>query len=158
MFNCDCCGVTSEAKEKCNIVPMQTRIKYYDNGTTGLETVKEHKLCKTCKKISLEREMVQLPPTEFTFSKYNMTALPWTVIKSAETYYKHLLALNIVGYCNSGECEIRPRPDDMAVMLEDENGYQSWTHVPKDIWNEYLKRIGARNENIRKQNTRTNSS
>lgn len=84
--------------------------------------------------------MVQLPPSEFTYGRYDMMALPWAVIGSTDAYYEHLLALNIIGYCDSMECEIRPRPDDVAVMFEDENGYQSWVHVPKDVWVEYIRR------------------
>lgn len=84
--------------------------------------------------------MTQLPPSEFTYGRYDMVHLPWEIIRSTDAYYKHLLTLNIIGYCDSAECEIRPRPDDMAVMLEDEDGYQSWVHVPKDVWAEYIRR------------------
>jgi len=83
--------------------------------------------------------MVQLPPSEFTFGRYGSIILPWDVIKSTADYVEWLLAQNITGYCNSGDCEIRPRPDDMAVMFEDEDGFQSWVHIPIDIWKEHLK-------------------
>jgi len=84
--------------------------------------------------------MIQLPPSQFTYGKYDMIHLPWATIRSTEAYYEYLLALNIIGYCNSIECEIRPQPDDMAVMFENEDGYQSWTRVPKDVWKEFVER------------------
>lgn len=48
MFHCDKCGKISQPKEKCNIVPVKTRTKHYNNGTVGIETVQEQKLCKEC--------------------------------------------------------------------------------------------------------------
>lgn len=84
--------------------------------------------------------MNQLPPSEFTYGKYDMAALPWATIRSTAAYYEYLLSLNIIGWCDSMECEIRPRPDDMAVMIEDEDGFQSWVHVPKDVWKEFMRR------------------
>jgi len=48
MYKCEKCGKISQTKEKCNIVPVETRTKVYDNGTTGTETVKEQKLCGGC--------------------------------------------------------------------------------------------------------------
>ena len=83
--------------------------------------------------------MIQLPPSEFTYSRYSLSLLPWAIIKSTATYFKWLLAQNIIGYCNSMDVRIRSRPDNMAVMLE-EDGSQIWCHIPMDIWNEYLKR------------------
>lgn len=84
--------------------------------------------------------MIQLPPDEFIFSKYDRLLLPWATIGTTDAYYEYLLSQNIVGYCDSGECEIRPRPD-VAVMFEDEDGCQSWVHVPKNVWGEYMKRV-----------------
>jgi len=51
MYNCDACGKTSEPKEKCNIVPVRFRKKYYpEHNTTGQEIVREQKLCNKCAK------------------------------------------------------------------------------------------------------------
>ncbi len=82
--------------------------------------------------------MVSLPPVEFTYGKYSAQILSWETIKSTGNYFKYLLSQNVVGYCDSILCEIRPRADDMAVMFEDENGAQSWTHVPKDIMQGFI--------------------
>jgi len=50
MYKCDKCGKISEPKEKCNVVPVQFRKKFYPkDGTTGTEIVKEQKLCNECK-------------------------------------------------------------------------------------------------------------
>ncbi len=84
--------------------------------------------------------MIQLPPSEFTYGKYDMVPLPWATIRSTDAYYEYLLSLNILGYGDSMECEIRPRPDNMVVLFEDEHGFQAWMHVPKDVWAEYMKR------------------
>lgn len=84
--------------------------------------------------------MVQLPPTEFSYSRYGTIILPWDVIKSTANYLKWLLAQNIIGYCNSMECEIRPRTNDMAVMFEID-GFYSWIHIPIHIWKQYLKQL-----------------
>lgn len=45
MYKCDACGRISEPKEGCNIVPVQTRVKHYKEGTVGREIVKEQKMC-----------------------------------------------------------------------------------------------------------------
>lgn len=84
--------------------------------------------------------MVQLPPTEFTYSKYGNVGIPWAAIKTTKSYYEWLLAQNIIGYCNSLECEIRPRKDDMAVMFE-VDGFESWVHIPIEVWKAYLKQL-----------------
>ncbi len=54
MYKCNACGKDSEPKERCNIVPIKTRVKHYKRtdkhpeGTTGFETVKETKVCDEC--------------------------------------------------------------------------------------------------------------
>jgi len=85
--------------------------------------------------------MKQLPPSEFTYGKYNMITLPWAVIRTTNNYITWILNQNIIGFCDSGECEIRPRPDEMAVMIEDaeNNNYQYWIHIPKDVWKDFLQ-------------------
>lgn len=82
--------------------------------------------------------MIQLPSSEFTYAKYGYTDIPWDSVKSTASYLEWLLAQNIIGYCNSMECEIRPRKDEMAVMFEIDN-WQSWAHIPMDIWEKYLR-------------------
>lgn len=83
--------------------------------------------------------MVQLPPSEFTYSKYGRFILSWEVIKTPKNYYEWLLKQNIIGYCNSIECKVRPRKNEMSIMFEDKNGQQGWSHIPIDIWQKYLK-------------------
>lgn len=76
----------------------------------------------------------RLQPCAFTYGKYGQIHLSWDTIKLTKNYIDALLKLNIVGYCDGKDIEVRPRPDDMAVMFEDDDGFQSWVHVPKDIW------------------------
>ena len=85
--------------------------------------------------------MKEWPPDQFTYGKYDLVLLPWATIRSTEAYHEHLLSLNIVGFCDAALVEVRPRPDDMAVMFEDDSGYQSWLHVPKDVWKEFMKKF-----------------
>ena len=86
--------------------------------------------------------MIQLPPTEFTFRKYDGGTIPWSIAqKSTEEFITWLLSQNIIGYCNSMDCEILPRIDEIAVMFEIDE-YQTWSHISIEVWNEYLKRLG----------------
>jgi len=78
--------------------------------------------------------MISLPPSEFTFAKYNGMDLPYATICSTDTYIAALMREHIIGYCDGGEIEIRPRLDDMAVMFEDDDWNQFWGHVSKDVW------------------------
>lgn len=56
MYKCDKCGKNSQSKDKCNIIPIKFRKKYYPkHNTTGQEIVKEQKLCSECKKRKLEK-------------------------------------------------------------------------------------------------------
>lgn len=89
--------------------------------------------------------MIQFPSFEFTYGKYGSSIIPWKVIKSTEAYIKFLLSKNIIGYCKSIECKIRPRKDDMAVMFEIDD-WQSWVHIPIDIWQKFLENENG-NEN-----------
>jgi len=85
--------------------------------------------------------MVQLPPSQFVFGKYDSGTIPYSVaVRGMQQYVDFLMKSNIVGYCDSAECEMRPREDDMAVMI-DEDGYETWGHVPKDVWNEFMKQL-----------------
>ena len=83
--------------------------------------------------------MIQLPSNHFTFSRYGACIASWKDIKSTESYIKFLLSKNIIGYCKSIECEIRPRIDEMAVMFEEEDGWQGWSHIPIDVWLKFLE-------------------
>ena len=88
--------------------------------------------------------MIQLAPIEFTFGRYGLGYIPWEVLKSDNGFIRWLLVQNIIGYCNSMECEIRPKVDEMAVMFEDETGWQSWFHIPIDVWIRYLEQLKIR--------------
>ena len=88
--------------------------------------------------LKIEDEMVQLPPSEFTYGKYGNGIIPYFVLE--ENFVNWLLKQNIIGYCNSMECEIRPRDNEMAIMIEEDN-WQGWSHVPIDVWKLYLKAI-----------------
>lgn len=84
--------------------------------------------------------MVELPPATFTYGKYGLSSLPWVTIKTTKSYVDYLLSQHIIGYCDSALVEIRPRPDDMAVMFEDETGFEYWVHVAKDVWRTFLEK------------------
>ena len=83
--------------------------------------------------------MLKYSQSQFTFGLYGWDEAPWSALSSFDGYIKWLLTQNPIGYCDSAECEIRPRPKDMAVMFEDEDG-KGWTHVPKDVWQKFLER------------------
>ena len=89
--------------------------------------------------------MIPLPPTEFTYGKYNAD-IPFDIYAGEFSLFaKWLLTQNIIGYCKSEECEIRPRPEEMAVMFEKDE-WQSWSHVPNDVWKLYLKQLKSRDK------------
>ena len=86
--------------------------------------------------------ITRLPPSEFTYARYDMMTLPWEVIREKYSYIQALLDLNIIGYCDGAAVEVRPRTDDYAVMFYDEEeNYQSWAHVPMDIFDAYLEEL-----------------
>ncbi len=86
--------------------------------------------------------VVNLPPTEFTYARYDMMTLPWKAIRHKYSYIQALLDLNIIGYCDSIACEIRPRPDEYAVMFcNDDDVYLTWAHIPKDVFDAYLEEL-----------------
>ena len=95
------------------------------------------------KKEKGKAKMTKLPPSYFEFGKYDAGTIPTNIaIGSMDKYVDFLMKSNIVGYCDSEECIYRPRTDDMAVMI-DEDGYETWAHVPKDVWNEFMKRLNG---------------
>lgn len=87
-----------------------------------------------------ETKMVQLPPTEFTFGKYEGQLFSTEVFMDKTKFVAWLQEQNIVGYCDSLEVEIRPRPGNVAVMFE-EDDYQTWCHIPNAIWQAYKAEI-----------------
>ena len=85
--------------------------------------------------------ITRLPPSEFTYARYDMMTLPWTAIRDKYSYVAALLALNIIGYCDGAAVEVRPRTDDYAVMFAEGEGdnYMTWAHIPIDIFDAYLE-------------------
>jgi len=49
MYKCQKCGRQSKPKEKQYTKVVETREKYYKEGTTGWEIVRELKVCEGCK-------------------------------------------------------------------------------------------------------------
>lgn len=82
--------------------------------------------------------VTRLPPSEFTYTRYLAVILSWESTKTHKNFITTLLAMDIVGYCDGDALEIRPSPDYYAVMFEEDN-YQSWCHIPKDVFDEYLE-------------------
>ena len=83
--------------------------------------------------------MVQFPPREFSFGRYDPETVPANVwAKNCVATW--LLDQNVIGYCPSLECECRPQPNEVAVLVQDDDncGYQTWCHIPSDIWNDYI--------------------
>ena len=84
--------------------------------------------------------MIKLPPSEFTFGKYNGQTIPYEVqVYSEKDYINWLKSQNIIGYIEGMELEIRPRTDSYGIMIEDEDGFVSWAHIPDDIFERFLK-------------------
>lgn len=84
--------------------------------------------------------MIKLPPTAFPFGKYEAGTIPHYIqTTDSKSFVKWLKEQNIIGYIGGMELEIRPRTDSYGVMIEDESGYETWAHVPNDIWEKYLK-------------------
>ncbi len=84
--------------------------------------------------------MQQLPPTAFPFGKYEGLTIPYEVqTMSEKDYLKWLDTQVIIGYIDGMSLEIRPRTDSYGVLIADEDDYETWAHVPNDIWEKYLK-------------------
>lgn len=84
--------------------------------------------------------MTCLPPTEFTFGRWDAMNLSWEMIKTHGNYIQVLLDLNIIGYCDGACVAVRPVADTYAVMFEEDH-YQSWCHIPKDAFDIYLEEL-----------------
>ena len=84
--------------------------------------------------------MITLPPQSFPFGKYEGQTIPYQVqTMSEKSYIEWLDTQLIVGYIKGMDLEIRPRTDSYGVLIEDEDGYETWAHVPNDIWEAFLK-------------------
>ena len=84
--------------------------------------------------------MVKLPPSSFPYNKYDSSAIPASIHVSIERKYLEWLRTQIIiGYIVGLELEIRPRTDSYGILFEDEEGYQSWCHIPNDILDAFLK-------------------
>jgi hypothetical protein len=87
--------------------------------------------------------MVKLPPQSFPYGKYDGLTIP-ALIQTAkkEQYLEWLRTQNIIGYIKGIELEIRPRTDTYGVLIEEEEtGYETWAHVPDDIFEAFLKEM-----------------
>ena len=82
--------------------------------------------------------MREWPPSEFTYAKYGWDHASWEAISTHQGYIDWLLTQPIVGYCDGAIIEVRPRPNDMAIMFDD-GEYSGWAHIPKDVWKAFLK-------------------
>ena len=85
--------------------------------------------------------MTKLPPTAFPFGRYDGLTIP-ALIQTATTkkYIEWLRTQMIIGYIEGMELEIRPRTDQYGVLIAEEGtGYETWAHVPNDIWEKYLR-------------------
>ena len=88
--------------------------------------------------------MIKLPPTEFPFGKYDGQTIPnhiymavhYGEVKDAIKWLKNQ---NIIGYIDGMELEIRPRTDTYGILIEDEEGFVSWAHIPNDIFEKFLR-------------------
>ena len=79
-----------------------------------------------------------LPPSSFPFGRYNGLTIPAMIQTSTmKQYLEWLRTQIIIGYIKGMELEIRPRTDSHGVLIED--GYETWAHIPNDIWEEFLK-------------------
>lgn len=86
--------------------------------------------------------MVKLPPSSFPFGRYEGATIPFRLpMGSQEKYLEWLRTQNIIGYIKGIELEIRPRTDTYGILIEDEDGYETWAHVPDDIWEMFLKEL-----------------
>lgn len=83
--------------------------------------------------------MVKLPPSSFPYERYDGATVPIDVhMMSTEEYVKWLQTQVIIGYLEGMELEIRPRTDSYGILIDDD-GYETWAHVPNDIWEQFLK-------------------
>lgn len=84
--------------------------------------------------------MIKLPPSSFPYERYDGATIPYKMaVASTEKYLEWLRTQNIIGYIEGAKLEVRIKTDTYAVLIEDEDFYQSWAHVPDDIWEIFLK-------------------
>lgn len=84
--------------------------------------------------------MIKLSPSSFPFGKYDGATIPFDVqMATKKEYLEWLRTQNIVGYIDGMSLEIRPRTEYYGILIEDEDSYETWAHVPNDIWEIFLK-------------------
>jgi len=85
--------------------------------------------------------MVKLLPSSFSYSKYDALTIPYSLaLASKKKYLEWLRTQNIIGYLNGMELEIRPRSDSYGILIEDKDGYETWAHIPNNIFKAFLKK------------------
>jgi len=87
--------------------------------------------------------MISLPPSEFTFGKYG-AAIPFKLFIDDNLLIEWLMKQNIIGYCDAMSIEIKPQKDCIAVMIEDEDNWQGWSHIPLRTWKHFLDILNRR--------------
>jgi hypothetical protein len=49
MIRCESCGKLSARRERTFLRVVETRVRHYDNGGVGTETVQEIRVCRACR-------------------------------------------------------------------------------------------------------------
>lgn len=84
----------------------------------------------------------RLPPSSFHFGNYNAN-IPFRVYVDDKLLLQWLQKNHIVGY--GTETEIRPRPKEIAIMIEivdnQDRIQQYWNHISKRVWEKYLESL-----------------
>jgi hypothetical protein len=83
--------------------------------------------------VSFPKKKAQLPlisPTKFTWELYiGRQGYSTTEVVDEDENFKP--GVHVIGYCDAGNIEIRPRPGLMVAMVELENGTKMWLHLNK---------------------------
>lgn len=86
--------------------------------------------------------MVKLPPLSFPFNRYDGATIPYEFVTAkTKEYLEWLRTQIIIGYIDGMELKVKPRTDSYGVLIEDETGYETWAHIPNDIWEAFLKEV-----------------
>ena len=75
----------------------------------------------------------EIDPELFTWELYN-PAGPWELDDA-------LCAAESFGYCDASRLAVRPRTDEIALMIEWPNGSKCWFHVSQKMLQSIKKRI-----------------
>jgi hypothetical protein len=79
----------------------------------------------------MEKQTIKsLPPSEFTFGKYGLD-IPFKIRMDKNSFIKWLSEQSIIGYCDAGVIPVRPRLNEIVIMIEIDD-WQAWTHISKD--------------------------